>query len=50
MELEIQELIELPQTRGGFPIWVLVAFVVLSAFALAAFAIHAVLTVTKGRS
>ena len=49
MELEMQELTELSQTLGCLPIWVLVAFVVLSAFALAAFAIHAVLTVTKGR-
>jgi hypothetical protein len=50
MELEMQDLTALSQTLGGLPAWALMALVVLSAFALAAFAIHAVLTVTKGRN
>lgn len=45
----MQELTELSKTLGGLPIWVVVGIVVLSGFALAAFAIHAVLTVTKDR-
>lgn len=44
----MRDLTELSQTLGGLPIWALVTFVVLGAFALAAFAIHAVLTVTRG--
>lgn len=45
----MQELTELSKTLGGMPVGVLVGMVVLSAFALAAFAIHAVLSVTKDR-
>ena len=46
----MQELVEFAGLLGGMPFWVLIATVVLGAFGLAAYAIHAVLTVTKDRT
>jgi hypothetical protein len=43
----MKELNEISKTLGGLPVEGLVAIVVLAAFALAAYAIHAVLTATK---
>lgn len=46
----MQELTELSKVLAGMPLWGLIAFIVLAGFGLAAYAIHAVLTVTKGRN
>jgi hypothetical protein len=48
-ELVMPDLNEISKTLGGMPVGGLVAVIVLAAFGLAAFAIYAVLTVTKGR-
>ena len=45
----MQRLDEILKILGGMPIGVLVAVVMLAAFGLAAYAIFAVVTVTKGR-
>jgi hypothetical protein len=47
---EMQEFVELTRLVGGMPFWMVVALVVLGGFALAAYAIHAVLAVTKDRN
>ncbi|MBP1092154.1 hypothetical protein [Bradyrhizobium diazoefficiens] len=44
------EFLEFTRLVGGMPFWALIAGVVLAAFALAAYAIHAVLAVTKDRT
>ncbi|WP_431201576.1 hypothetical protein ACQ86E_20795 [Bradyrhizobium betae] len=44
------DFLEFTRLVGGMPFWVLVAGIVLAAFALAAYAIYAVLAVTKGRT
>jgi hypothetical protein len=46
----MQELNEFSKTLGGMPMECLVALVILAAFGLAAYAIKAVVTVTKKRS
>lgn len=45
----MQELIEISKIIQGLPPWALVGCVVLAAFGLAAYAIHAVVSVAKGR-
>lgn len=45
----MQRLDEILKILGGMPLEVLVAVVMLSAFGLAAYAIFAVVTVSKGR-
>lgn len=46
----MHDLIEFAHLLGGMPFWTLIAAVVLGGFALAAFAIYAVLAATRGRS
>jgi hypothetical protein len=48
-ELVMPDLNEITKTLGGMPFEGLVAFIILAAFGLAAYAIYAVLTVVKGR-
>ena len=40
---------ELARTLGNMPPWALIAVVVLSGFALSAYAIYAVMSIAKGR-
>jgi hypothetical protein len=43
------EINEISKTLGGMPVGPLVAIVILAGFALAAYAIYAIVTVSKGR-
>lgn len=45
----MQELTEISKVLAGMPLWGLIAFIVLAGFGLAAYAIHAVLTLAKRR-
>lgn len=45
----MQGLVEISKVVEGLPPWALVGCVVLAAFGLAAYAIHAVVSVAKGR-
>lgn len=45
----MQELTEITNTLGGMPLGALIGCVMLAGFGLAAFAIHAVVTIAKGR-
>jgi hypothetical protein len=48
-ELVMPDLNEISKTIGGMPFEGLVAIIILAAFGLAAYAIHAVLAVVRGR-
>jgi hypothetical protein len=48
-EVVMQELNELSKSLGGMPTGTLLAIVVLAGFALAAYAIYAILVISKGR-
>lgn len=45
----MQELIDFTKSLADMPVGGLVTFIILAGFGLAAYAIHAVLAVTKGR-
>lgn len=45
----MQELVEISKIIEALPPWTLIGCVVLAAFGLAAYAIHAVVSVSKGR-
>jgi len=45
----MQELAEIAKVIGGMPLGALIVCIVLAGFGLAAYAIHAVVTVTKER-
>jgi hypothetical protein len=45
----MQELNDLARTLSSTPLWALIAMVVLAGFALAGYAIYAVMTIAKGR-
>ncbi len=44
----MQQLLEISNTLGGMPLTALVALVILAAFGLSAYAISAVVKITKG--
>jgi hypothetical protein len=45
----MQQITEIPRMLGGMPATALVALVILSGFGLAAYAISAVVTISKGK-